>query len=70
MFFHIFDHYIAKGLSKKPSYTLTALCGGIIVLLADTLGRVLLPSGEIPAGILIAVIGAPYFLVILLRRKV
>lgn len=62
--------HIAKGLSKKHSYTLTALCGGIIVLLADTLGRLLLANGEVPAGILIAVIGAPYFLVILLRRKV
>ncbi|MDT2756769.1 iron ABC transporter permease [Enterococcus asini] len=61
--------HIAKALSRNFSYSMTALCGGIIVLLADTLGRMLLTNGEVPAGILIAIIGAPYFLVILLRRN-
>ncbi|WP_312875957.1 FecCD family ABC transporter permease [Arthrobacter terrae] len=38
-----------------------------VLLLADVLGRVLLPPGEIPAGILAALMGAPVF-VWLVRR--
>ncbi|MFK4825590.1 FecCD family ABC transporter permease [Paenochrobactrum sp. BZR 588] len=44
-----------------------ALCGAILVLFADTLGRTLLAPVEIPAGIFCAMIGAPYFLYLLMR---
>lgn len=44
-----------------------ALCGAILVLVADTLGRSLLAPVEIPAGIFCAMIGAPYFLYLLMR---
>lgn len=64
--------HIAKALTGRQgsqSYWLSAVCGAIILLIADTLGRLLLPSGEVPAGILIALIGAPYFLYLMLKRK-
>ncbi|MGU3576044.1 FecCD family ABC transporter permease [Brucellaceae bacterium C25G] len=44
-----------------------AICGAILVLFADTLGRTLLAPTEIPAGIFCAMIGAPYFLFLLMR---
>ncbi|MCR2806045.1 FecCD family ABC transporter permease [Paenibacillus soyae] len=46
----------------------TALAGALLVLVADTVGRVILPS-EVPTGIVVAVIGAPYFLYLMARSK-
>ncbi|WP_159994349.1 iron chelate uptake ABC transporter family permease subunit [Roseomonas sp. 18066] len=44
-----------------------ALLGPALLLAADILGRLLAPPGEIPAGILVALGGAPCFLVALRR---
>lgn len=44
------------------------LLGGWLLLLADTIGRNILQPDGIPAGIMIALIGAPYFMYLLLRR--
>lgn len=46
-----------------------ALLGGFLVLMADTIGRSILEPSEIPAGIVVAVLGAPYFLYLLARLK-
>ncbi|MBD8594927.1 iron chelate uptake ABC transporter family permease subunit [Pseudomonas sp. CFBP 8758] len=45
------------------------LIGALLLVLADTLGRTLIAPSEIPAGVLTAVIGAPYFLWLLARFK-
>ncbi|SDJ41623.1 FecCD family ABC transporter permease [Salimicrobium halophilum] len=45
----------------------SALTGMALLLVADGLGRGLFPPTEIPAGIITAVIGAPYFLYLLRR---
>ncbi len=47
----------------------SALCGGILVVIADTLGRTLFSPGELPVGILMSLIGAPFFLFLLFRRR-
>ncbi|NBD27122.1 FecCD family ABC transporter permease [Paenibacillus glycinis] len=47
----------------------TALAGALLVLVADTLGRWVLQPSEIPAGLVVAVIGAPYFLYLLVRSR-
>lgn len=47
----------------------SALSGALLVLLADTIGRWILQPSEIPAGIVVAIIGAPYFLYLLSRLK-
>ncbi|MEK3887882.1 FecCD family ABC transporter permease [Bacillus sp. FSL K6-3431] len=47
----------------------SALTGGLLVIVADTIGRWILQPSEIPAGIVVAVIGAPYFLYLLSRLK-
>lgn len=43
----------------------TALLGGALLLVADFLGRTLIYPFEIPIGIMMAVIGAPFFLYML-----
>ncbi|NIY73669.1 iron ABC transporter permease [Marivivens donghaensis] len=48
---------------------LTALTGAIMVIAADLAGRTLLSPTEIPAGVVTAIIGAPVFLLIMLRRN-
>jgi len=45
------------------------LIGAILLLSADTIGRVILDPKGIPAGVIVAVIGAPYFLYLLSRQK-
>lgn len=48
----------------------SALGGGALLCSADLLGRVMFRPAEIPAGIVTAIIGAPYFLYLLRRRDV
>ncbi|MGN7469882.1 FecCD family ABC transporter permease [Brevibacillus sp. SAFN-007a] len=47
----------------------SALTGALLVIVADTIGRWILQPSEIPTGIVVAVIGAPYFLYLLARSK-
>ncbi|MCU6793907.1 iron ABC transporter permease [Paenibacillus sp. WQ 127069] len=47
----------------------SALLGAVLVSAADTVGRIIMPPVEIPVGIMISLIGAPYFLYLLLRIK-
>jgi iron complex transport system permease protein len=37
------------------------LLGGLLVCVADMLGRSLIAPSQLPAGLMIALIGAPYF---------
>ncbi len=57
----------AKG-SMKKELVYSIFVGGSLVLLADTVGRVIFAPTEIPVGIVMALIGAPFFLFLLLRR--
>ncbi|WP_442953847.1 FecCD family ABC transporter permease [Paenibacillus sp. URB8-2] len=47
----------------------SALVGALLLIISDTLGRSILQPSELPAGIIVAVIGAPYFLYLLARAK-
>lgn len=44
------------------------LLGGWLLLFADTLGRNLADPDGLPAGIMVAIIGAPYFMYLLLKK--
>ena len=47
-----------------------ALClGAILLLIADTFARVIAAPAELPIGIVTAIIGAPFFLSMLLRQR-
>ncbi|HET6859101.1 MAG TPA: iron ABC transporter permease [Streptomyces sp.] len=47
---------------------MAALIGPVMLLVSDVVGRIVFPPGEIPAGVMTALIGVP-FLVALVRRK-
>ncbi len=46
-----------------------AILGAILLLIADMISRVVIAPAELPIGIVMAVIGGPVFLWILLRRR-
>lgn len=55
------------GATHARAIPVTALMGGILLIWADLVARTLLAPQEIPIGILTAMVGAP-FLLILIRR--
>lgn len=57
----------AVGSTHSRAVPVAALMGGVLLILADLVARTLLAPQEIPIGILTAMVGAP-FLLILIRR--
>jgi len=55
------------GADARRVLPLSAIGGGMLLCLADTVGRSVLPPVEIPAGVVTALIGAPWFLIMLRR---
>ncbi|MET1154487.1 iron chelate uptake ABC transporter family permease subunit, partial [Arthrobacter sp.] len=47
-----------------------ALLGACTVMLADIIGRTVIAPAQIPAGIMTALVGAPYFVYLLWRSRV
>ena len=63
--------HVARAIVGVRHGVLLPLSAGIaaaLVLLADVLGRVVAPPGEVGVGIMVALIGGPFF-VLLVRRK-
>lgn len=54
------------GASHRRAILVTAVGGAAFLLLADTVARSL-PTGEIPVGIVTAILGGPFFIGLLLR---
>lgn len=64
--------YILRLVFKSNYYfilPLSTLCGSILLLVADTISRTLVPPSEIPIGILTSIMGAPVFIAILIKFK-
>jgi iron complex transport system permease protein len=47
----------------------SAILGALLLLLADTLGRVSIGSGSLPVGVITSFLGAPMFLYLLVRES-
>jgi len=47
----------------------SAICGGIFLVLSDTLCRSVISPSEIPTGVVTAILGGPFFLYLLKRKK-
>ena len=64
--------HLVRGLAG-PDYrwilVISAVLAPVLLLVADVVGRLILPPGEVPVGIMTAVIGAPVFIAIIRRRK-
>lgn len=65
---HIMRLYI--GSDYRYLMPASALGGALILTLCDTVGRVILRPSEIPVGIIMALLGAPFFLWMLRRKEV
>lgn len=56
------------GPLHRPLLPAAALVGAVIVTLADAIARAALPPAEIPLGLVTAVAGGPFFILLLARR--
>lgn len=57
------------GSDYKYLFPASALLGFSLVIICDTVGRVILPPGEVPVSIILSFIGAPFFLYLLRTRE-
>lgn len=57
------------GFRHLPLLVTSALLGGLLLVAADFIGRVSLAPKEIPSGLVVALIGAPYLLYLLKQTK-
>jgi ABC-type Fe3+-siderophore transport system permease subunit len=55
------------GPSHRHSYTLGILFGAALLVGADWIGRILIAPKEIPSGIVVSLLGAPYLLFLMIR---
>lgn len=56
------------GARHRSVLPASALAGAIVVTLADAIARSVLPPAEVPLGLITAVAGGPFFIVLLARR--
>jgi iron complex transport system permease protein len=57
------------GTAHRRLVPLSALLGALLVVAADTVGRTVLAPSQLPAGLVTALVGAPYFLWLLTRVR-
>lgn len=55
--------------SVSEMLKVSVLTGGILVVTADLIGRILFAPSEIPVGVVMAFVGAPFLLYIVVRRN-
>jgi iron complex transport system permease protein len=68
----IIPHWIRLlvGPNHRSLVPVAALSGMLFMVLADTFARTILSPMEIPIGIIMAMVGAPFFLYLLRRRRI
>jgi iron complex transport system permease protein len=66
----IVPHFLrlVSGNNQRLLLPATVLCGGSLVLVADTLARTVIAPQQLPVGVLMALIGVPVFLYLLNKR--
>lgn len=70
LFLGLISPHIARrlvGANHVHAIPAAAFLGGILLVLADLAGQHIVPFAEVPAGIMVSAIGAPYFLYLLTR---
>jgi iron complex transport system permease protein len=60
---------IVCGADHRLLLPVSALAGGMLLILADTVARTVVAPAEIPVGVVTALIGGPFFLYLLVTRK-
>lgn len=57
------------GSNYRKTLPISAFLGMIFLLLCDNLSRALMPSGEVPIGIITSLLGAPYFMYLIYKQR-
>ncbi|MBS4205714.1 iron ABC transporter permease [Lederbergia citrea] len=57
------------GFRHLPLLLISGLLGGLLLVAADFMGRVLIAPKDIPSGLIVALIGTPYLLYLLRKMK-
>jgi len=57
------------GPDHKAVLPLSAALGGLLLLSSDLLARTVIAPAELPIGLITALVGAPFFIVLLLRER-
>ncbi len=60
---------LVPGIKHRFLSLCSFLLGGSFLVITDTLARSIVPPSEIPVGIITAILGGPFFLIVLFRRK-
>ena len=72
LFVGLMTPHIVRRFTGSHQFRLTLasiFAGGILLVVCDTIARVIMPAGELPVGIITSVLGAPFFLVLLIKDK-
>jgi iron complex transport system permease protein len=56
------------GLHHRHVIPVCAILGMVLVMLSDFIGKTIVAPAEVPVGIIIAIIGVPYFVALLMKR--
>jgi iron complex transport system permease protein len=67
----IVPHLVRRtlGTSRRILLPMSAVCGGIFLVLCDTAARLALPGRELPVGVITAALGAPTLAWLIARRN-
>ncbi|PMG30933.1 ABC transporter permease [Shewanella sp. 10N.286.52.C2] len=57
------------GAAHPASLIITAMMGAILMVSVDILSRVILPSQELPVGVMTAMMGSAFFIFLLIKRQ-
>ncbi len=57
------------GADHRRLLPITAIAGAIFMVIADTIARVIISPAQLPVGILTAMIGGPFFIVLLIKNS-
>ena len=60
---------LVLGPDNRVLIPLSALGGAVFVMLADMVARIIIEPAEFRVGILTAFVGAPFFIVLLIKNK-
>ena len=67
----VVPHFVRSfiGADHKKLVPLAVLCGGILTVWADILGRILVTGADVPLGVTLGLIGAPLFIYMQVRKS-
>ena len=67
----IIPHILRRiiGSDNRKLIPLSAIAGGLLLLWADVLARTLIAPREIPVGIFTAILGGPFFIYLVVKKK-